>query len=850
LIGKMLSHYRVVAQLGKGGMGEVYRAEDTKLGREVALKVLPREMAGDPERLERFKREARTLAAVDHPNIVTIYSVDEADGVHFVTMGLVEGRTLGELIPRSGLDLAKFFELAIPLAEALAAAHSRSITHRDLKPANVMVDDEDRRVKVLDFGLAKLQATTGDLDETLAQTMAMTQDGVVLGTLPYMSPEQAEGKDVDQRSDIFSLGIILYEMITGSRPFQGDNAARLLSSILTETPAPVLDIKGDLPRHLDRIARRCLAKNPKERFQTAQDVYTELKELAREVELGTTATGVSPQAAAPLAISRRTAVIAAAVAVAVLGSLGLYWSKGRSLAPKGISSPAMITSIVALPSVVNGLPEQEYLTDAVPSTLTTQLSGIENLDTKLPPTSVEYDKLDRDIARVVTACKVSAYIASTINPDADGFRLDVQLIDADDRSVLWGNSYRATPTNYLDLVRQAAGSILSQIRPSSGPLQAKALTTSVEAELALRRGEHYWARYGGSAEPRFFDLAKAAFEEALEHDPGLARAAAGIGTLYVIRSNYLTDPAEGAEVAAGMQSWGQRAVDIDPTDGAGWAILYNYENTPLGTLDSEARFELATRAAALAPDSFMAQNALALALTSSTLRIAASAELAQRFPLESPPKLNAALDLLELDRCQEALEQVTPVLDLDPKMPFALPIKTNALLCLGRFEEAKATIEVFASVVADGKMPPAFLESLRWGLAAASGDMGEPEAWETLVASLPTDPTGNALYFLQPNFFRWDRSEEALALCEQCGWATWFEAMYYDALILSPVYEVLRQQPEFEEIDPAKRARFEGRLARLDAARARGELPSYLEQPLADLREQLGLYSPSASSGS
>jgi len=830
-------------------MGEVYRAEDTKLGREVALKVLPAEMAGDAMRLERFKREARTLASVDHPNIVTIYSVDEADGIHFVTMGLVEGKTLGELIPRAGLDLTRFFELAIPLAEALAAAHARGITHRDLKPANIMVDAEEQRVKVLDFGLAKQGADVDDLDETMTAMTPMTQAGAVLGTLPYMSPEQAEGKPVDQRTDIFSLGTLFYEMLTGDRPFQGDSAARLTSSILTETPAPVVEIKADLPRHLDRIVRRCLAKNPKERFQTAQDVHTELKELEREVELGTAKTGVAPMAAPPVAISRRALMAAAAVAVAALGAFGLYWSKSEST-PGSLASPAMITSIVALPSIVNGMPEQEYLTDAVPSTLTTQLSGLEDLVTKLPPTSVEYDKFDRDTARIVTAYKVGAYIASTINPDGEGFRLDVQLIDASDRSVLWGDSYRATPNNYLGLVRQAANSILSRIRPGSAPAGPKVLTTSVEAELALRRGEHYRARFGASADSRFFDLAKAAFEEALEHDPGFSRAAASLGTLYVIRLNYASDSVELEETAAEMSRWGKLAVELDPTDGAGWAVLFNLESTPLRTLEGDAKFELATRAAALAPDSFLAQNALAIGLSSGSLRIAAGRELARRFPLEHPPKLNAAIELLELDRCDEALEHIDAVLDLDPGMPYAVPLQAFALLCLNRFEEAEATIAMFTEVVAEGRMPEAFLESMHWSLAAARGDEDEPAAWERFVESVPTDPTGYSILFSRPGFFRWGRVDDALTLCERCGWADWYGDNWYDTLSLSPLYETLRERPEFEELGPGLRANFESSLARLDAARDRGELPEYLEQPLAHLRERLDLFSPAAPAGS
>ncbi len=215
-----LGHYKILRPIGSGGMGEVYAAEDPKLNRQIAIKVLPADMALEPERVQRFEREAQTVAALDHPNIVTIYSVEEADGLHFITMQLVEGETLSEMIPRQGFPLEKFFHLAIPMADAISAAHEHGITHRDLKPANIMVTN-DGRVKILDFGLAKLREGDVAADgPTVVSGDPLTGEGKILGTAAYMSPEQAEGKPIDHRSDIFSLGIVFYEMATGERPFK------------------------------------------------------------------------------------------------------------------------------------------------------------------------------------------------------------------------------------------------------------------------------------------------------------------------------------------------------------------------------------------------------------------------------------------------------------------------------------------------------------------------------------------------------------------------------------------------------------------------------------------------------
>ena len=306
MIGTTLGHYRIDRELGTGGMGEVYLAQDLKLHRQVALKVLSAQFAVDAERRQRFAREAQAVAALNHPNIVTIYSVEEAGDVHFLTMELVVGKPLSELIPRDGLPLARLLKLAIPLSDAVSAAHQRGITHRDLKPANVMVSD-DGRVKVLDFGLAKLKEEVRDVGATMLPTQTVTGEGRILGTIAYMSPEQAEGKAIDHRSDIFSLGIVLYEMATGERPFKGDTSLSVLSSIIKDTPRPVSDVNHALPRDLTRIVRRCLMKEPDDRYQSTRDIKNDLEEVKQALESGELVTVPVPPAtaAAPAPVPRR-----------------------------------------------------------------------------------------------------------------------------------------------------------------------------------------------------------------------------------------------------------------------------------------------------------------------------------------------------------------------------------------------------------------------------------------------------------------------------------------------------------------------------------------------------------------
>jgi serine/threonine protein kinase len=339
IIGTTVTHYRVLRELGSGGMGEVYVAEDLKLHRQIALKVLPAAVAADSERRERFEREAQAVAALNHPNIVTIHSVEQAGDVHFLTMELVEGKMLSAVLTHNGLPIDRILKLAIPLADAVSAAHQRGITHRDLKPANIMVAT-DGRLKVLDFGLAKLKDDeSAALGLESAPTRALTGEGRIVGTVAYMSPEQAEGRSIDHRSDIFALGILLYEMATGERPFKGDTSVSVLSSILKDTPRSVTEINRSLPRDLARIIRRCLMKDLEQRYQSAKDLRNDLEELKQAIESGEIAAATTvPASRAPDSKGRTMLVAGTVVAIAALAGT-LLWTRfggqsgGRPQAP-------------------------------------------------------------------------------------------------------------------------------------------------------------------------------------------------------------------------------------------------------------------------------------------------------------------------------------------------------------------------------------------------------------------------------------------------------------------------------------------------------------------------------------
>ena len=349
LPGTVLGHYRIISPLGKGGMGEVYAAEDTKLHRTVALKILPPSVAADPERRKRFEREAQAVAALNHPNIVTIYSVEEAGGVVFLAMEAVDGRTLKETLESGPIPIDAMLRIAIAVSDAMAAAHQRGITHRDLKPANVMVTP-DGRVKVLDFGLAKVRDVdregVGELPTRLKGD-DLTGEGHIIGTVAYMSPEQAEGKSVDPRSDVFSFGVMLHEMAAGERPFKGDTDISVISSILKETPRSITDIKPDLPADLARIVRRCLSKDPTRRYQIATDLRNDLEDLKQDLDSGKGPAPVTPPAARRATVfgRGRNAWIAAGGLVILAAAAGLFFWLTRNPPPPATFNVERVTRL-------------------------------------------------------------------------------------------------------------------------------------------------------------------------------------------------------------------------------------------------------------------------------------------------------------------------------------------------------------------------------------------------------------------------------------------------------------------------------------------------------------------------
>jgi non-specific serine/threonine protein kinase len=558
MIGRTLAHYRILQELGSGGMGRVYLALDTTLDRRVALKVLPDEVAGDPGRLKRFEREARTVAAFNHPNIVTLHAIEMVEGVRFITMEHVEGKTLDELIPARGMKLDQLFELAIPLADALATAHSAAVTHRDLKPSNVMVTKEGR-LKILDFGLAKPTPKVGSEDETLLASEELTGEGRIVGTLPYMSPEQIEGRPLDGRSDIFSLGVMLYEMATGSRPFGGESSTSLLAAILKDAPRSVTELRGDLPRQLARVVEHCLEKDAAKRFQSALDVRNELEALRDELAKG----GASAVMAVPAgAIARRRLlpwIVGAIALAAIVGGLWLApWRRGGSdsRAP-GVEERRRIA---VLPFQNLGAAEDEFFADGLSEEVTSRLGSVHGLGVISRTSAMHYKNVDRPAREIGRELGVDYLLAGTVRWEksvggASRVRVTPELVRVADDSQLWSSRYDRELSEIFavqsDIAREVIRALgLTLGEPEREELEARP-TENLDAYQAYLRGVELWNQPGFDL--AVFARAAATLERALELDPGFLQAATVLtevyGTTFLISQEAKDSEAAGRALA-------------------------------------------------------------------------------------------------------------------------------------------------------------------------------------------------------------------------------------------------------------------------------------------------------------
>jgi TolB-like protein/Tfp pilus assembly protein PilF len=683
--GDRLGPYEVLNPLGAGGMGEVYRARDPKLRRDVAIKVLPANMAGDPDRLRRFEHEARAVAALNHPHIVTIFSTEEADGVQFITMELIEGRTLDQVIPHGGVSLAQFFDIAVALADALAAAHRKHVTHRDLKPANVMVTD-DLRVKVLDFGLARSlepQAGRVEVEET---GLALTQPGMVLGTMPYMSPEQIEAKPIDARTDIFSLGIVLYEITTGARPFQGDSSPALMASILKDRPAPIGERRPDTPGAVARLIDRCLEKEPCDRIQTAAEILAELKAQRRAWETG------AERAAKPAA--------------------------------------ERVASIAVLPFTdMSAAKDQDWFCDGIAEEILNALAPLDGLRVAARTSAFSFKGKSDDLQLIGEKLNVTTVLEGSVRRAGDRVRITVRLSDVTDGFQLWSERYDRELKDIFDVQEEIAQAIAERLRVTLAGGKDDRLvdqgTINIEAYQLYLQGRALVDRRGANV-PIGLDLLR----KAVALDPAYSLAWAGVADALTVLA--YSGAARGFDSKSEALAAARRSIELDPASAVGHTALacatLLYENK---RAMAKQEFE---RALELNPHYAQGRGWFALyyfqwACGEFEQGIAEARRALDTDPLSAYVAMTLANCLCTAGRLDEAIDVARRAVQLDPQSFVARWALGVSLGTAGRFEEAVATFEAAAGM--SGRHSLALI-----GLAAVFGRWGKPSAASIVHAEL------------------------------------------------------------------------------------------------------------------
>lgn len=512
-----ISHYKILNKIGAGGMGEVYLAQDTLLERTVALKILPPEVAANEDRMRRFVQEAKTASSLKHSNIVPIYEIGEADGVRFIAMEYIEGETLEAKINGHPLSTAEILDFGIQMADALDEAHAKGIVHRDIKSSNIMITQRGQ-VKILDFGLAKTTVFPQTSGTSELQTKTGTEPGIVLGTVQYMSPEQALGKPTDPRSDIFSLGIVLYQMATGSLPFSGKTPSETMNRIINAPPEAIARFNYDVPPDLERIVRRCLEKEPDRRYQSARDLLIDLKNLKRDTD----SAGFSQ--AMPVVKKNYTNVIVVLVILALAAAAAGYFWMTRG--------PA-IRSIAVLPFVnATGDPKTEYLSDGITETTINTLSQLPNLKVMARSTVFRYKGKQQDPQQIGDNLKVDAVLTGTMNQQQDHLVINAELVKVADGSQLWGQQFNRNLSDLVAMQSDISNQIADQLKLRLTGEQRKQLskqsTENSEAYRLYLLGRYQWNKRSKEG----FLKAIEYFNQAIEKDPTYALAYSGLAEVY------------------------------------------------------------------------------------------------------------------------------------------------------------------------------------------------------------------------------------------------------------------------------------------------------------------------------
>jgi len=779
MIGRTLGRYRIVTKMGAGGMGEVYAARDDRLERDIALKILTAgSLSGETAR-KRFRQEALALSKLNNPNIATIYDFDTADGMDFIAMEFVDGETLAQKSRGVALPEKEVVALGGQIADALDEAHHHGIVHRDLKPSNVMVTPKGR-AKVLDFGLAKLLHPGGSTMS--AVTLSETQG--VAGTLPYMAPEQLQGEPLDPRSDIFSLGAVLYELATGRRPFPEMNSSRLIDAILRQPPVQPRALNPRLSPELERIILKCLEKQPDLRYQSAKELSVDLRRFGVP-----TATSSAAPAAAPRAHARKRAVawgLAAIVLVAILAAL--YFGRGHATSPSITQSPK-VESLAVLPlSNISADPAQEYFADGMTEELTTELAQISGLRVISRTSTARYKGTQKTVPDIAKELNVDAVIEGSVERSGNDVRITAQLINARTDTHLWAHSYQRNLRDVLAIQEEVARAIASEIQVQLTPQERKRFERSSPVLPAAQEAYLQGLYHDNFHTAPELQKAISEFQRAIQLDPGYALAYVGLSDTYHILP-FNADAAP-QEVLPKAKDAALKALELDPDLGGAHSALARV----LGQYDwdwaaAEREYKRAIELAPNSAVSYYSYSEMLSVLSRQPEAIAAAQRARQLDPLSVPARFLLGRTYFYAGQDDRAVELFHEGIEANTNFWPTHVFFGEMLATQKKYPEAIAELQKGQGTTLQAKSTMGYVYGV-WGKRAEAQQILNELLLRSKAAYLP--PTHVARIYMGLN-----QKDKAFEWLEK-GYAVRDSQMEF--LASDPLYDSLRSDPRFTDL--------------------------------------------------